>query len=187
MSHGLDAELIRLQSEAMEIPIIQWETSWKTYGQQLKEAFREMKKNGINGVVFGDIHEIPGHEGWVDQVCIELGLASIKPLWGLEPRKVLASFLAKGFKATLVMVKAEILGEEWLGREIDEDFENDLSKLKRNINLTGELGEYHTFVTDGPIFKKRIKILESGKKLKNGFWYLDITRSELRKKGDNPK
>ncbi|MBE0516613.1 MAG: hypothetical protein IBX41_04370 [Methanophagales archaeon] len=35
-------------------------------------------------------------------------------------------------------------------------------------------GEFHTFVTDGPLFKNRIRIGESEKILEDGYWRLDI-------------
>ncbi|HEB74183.1 MAG TPA: hypothetical protein ENJ03_03070 [Candidatus Desulfofervidus auxilii] len=50
--------------------------------------------------------------------------------------------------------------KNWLGRKIDKKFLQELKTLEE-IDLCGENGEYHTFVTDGPIFKKRIKILET--------------------------
>jgi len=179
MSHGLDSELMAAQSQAIGIPIVQWKTTWNTYEREFKSALRRMKKMGVKGVVFGDVHEIPGHEGWVDRVCNELDIDPIKPLWGYDPMHVLSSFINEGFEATIIMVKADLLTEEWLGRKVDKRFVNDLMKLGGGVNLCGELGEYHTYVTDGPIFKKRIKILECDKVLKNGYWHLDIKRYEI--------
>ena len=178
MSHGLNAELIAAQSQAIGIPLVQWKTSWPSYGEGFKAALRRMKEMGVEGMVFGDIHEIPGHEGWVDSVCNELDLAPIKPLWGHEPRQVLSDFINKGFEATVIKVKADLLSEEWLGRKVDKSFVNDLMKLG-GVDPCGELGEYHTYVTDGPSFKRRIEILESEKILRNGYWYLDVTKYEV--------
>jgi len=66
-----------------------------------------------------------------------------------------------------------LLGREWLGRRIDESFISDLRDLNPSINPCGENGEFHTLVTDGPIFKKKINIFGSEHYLREGYWFLD--------------
>lgn len=182
MAHGLDSELIAVQSQAIEIPIVQIKTTWDTYEREFKGALRRLKKIGMEGVVFGDIGEVPGYEEWTDKVCNEVGLIPIRLLWGHDPKQVLRDFINKSFEATVIKVKADLLGEQWLGRKVDKRFLSDLLKLKGEINLCGELGEYHTYVTDGPIFKRRIKLLEWNKILKDGYWFLYITKHEVVRK-----
>ena len=71
---------------------------------------------------------------------------------------------------------------EWLGREIDTEFFDNLLKLG-TIDPCGENGEFHTFVTDGPLFKRnRIEILESEKVKLNGNGRLVIKRFEIKLK-----
>jgi len=176
-SHGLDAALITAQSQAIDIPVIQRMTTWETYEQEFKTAIYELKQAGVNGAVFGDIH-VQEHKDWVDRVCKELDVKPIMSLWGHGTEDIIAEFIDAGFKAIVVRVKADLLGEEWLGREIDESFIDDLSKLGK-IDICGELGEYHTFVTDGPLFKQRIEVLESVKMLKDGYRSLDISKWKI--------
>lgn len=38
----------------------------------------------------------------------------------------------------------------------------------------GEHGEYHTFVVDGPIFKKPVEYEVKGTLIKDGYGYLEI-------------
>jgi len=85
------------------------------------------------------------------------------------------------FEALVVRVKADLLDKEWLARKIDNAFMKDILKLKEkaNIDLCGELGEYHTFVYDGPFFKKRLEILDFRKKLMEGYWLLDIKNFKI--------
>ena len=74
---------------------------------------------------------------------------------------------------------------EWLGRVLDKKFYDDILKLG-NVDPCGEGGEYHTVVTDGPTFKKKIEILETQKhKLDGGFGYLEIKkiRSQAERQG----
>ena len=60
-------------------------------------------------------------------------------------------------------VFAEGLDEKWLGRVIDRKTLAELIKLseKTYINVAFEGGEAETLVIDGPIFKRRIEILDA--------------------------
>ena len=180
MSHGLDSKLICAQAKAIEIPIVQRGVTWDTYEQEFKKAIGELKQVGVKGAVFGDI-DLQEHRDWVDRVCKELNIEPIEPLWGADPEQILADFMNENFDAIVVRVKAELFDEEWLGRKINGNFVRELRMLKNrsNFHILGEAGEYHTFVTYGPLFKRRIKILESNEVLKNGYWSLDISKWEM--------
>ena len=65
------------------------------------------------------------------------------------------------------------------------DFEEEiLEELKETKEITpcGEAGEYHTLVIDGPMFNQRVEILETNKVLREGRWFLEILKSELKPK-----
>lgn len=179
MSHGVDYKLISAQSQAIEIPVVQREITWDLYEREFKIAVRELRQKGLEGIVFGDIQDIPQHEGWVDRVCSETDIKPVKPLWGRDPKQILTEFICKGFKAIVVKVKADLLGEEWLGREVDRSFVIDLLELEGRVHPCGEFGEYHTYVYDGPLFKRSIKIFDGEKVLKNGYWFLDVSKYQL--------
>ena len=73
---------------------------------------------------------------------------------------LLREMVDAGFRAVIVAVAAEGLGEEWLGREIDETCISDLLRIheKHGINISGEGGEYETFIIDCPLYAQRIEI-----------------------------
>lgn len=176
--HMLNSELLDAQSQAIGIPIVKSQTTSGAYEKIFKDSLRKLKAEGVEGLVTGDIYEVPLHEeGWLDRVCREVGLKPIKPLWGADTAKLLSDFISEGFEATVVVVKAAVMGVEWLGRKLDKAFLKDLTKTG-SIDPSGERGEYHTFVTDGPLFKKHIKILETEKIMRDGYGYLDIKRFE---------
>ena len=131
-------------------------------------------------MIFGDI-DLQEHRDWVERACKELEIQPLLPLWGLNRERILDDFIKEGFEAVVVVVKAEILGEQGLGRKVDKQFLKDLSKIKDEIgiDLCGEKGEYHTFVTNGPPFKQHIKILDSQKVLRDGYRFLEILRHEI--------
>ena len=182
--HLIRADMLDAQSQAIEIPIVKQTTTPNTYEQEFKKALLKMKGEGVEGIVTGDVFDVALHEpGWLDRICKEVGLTPVRPLWHRDTQQILDEFINEGFKATLVRIKTDVLGMDWLGREINTKFFDDLLKLG-TVDPCGENGEFHTFVTDGPLFKKnRIEILESEKVKLNGNGRLVIKRFEVKPKG----
>lgn len=185
--HGIGAELLDLQMSLIGIPLIQKEVSadMKEYEKEFKQAVSELKDTGIGRMVFGDVY-LEEHKSWVERVCRELGIQPVEPLWGIAPDKIVEDFINLGFKAIVVSSQAKSLGKEFIGRYVDRSLLKELKK--RQICPCGENGEFHTFVIDGPIFKKKIEITKSQTILKEGFWkswFLDIQeyRISQRQKG----
>jgi len=182
-THGQSAELLQTQSKAIGIPLIQRRTTMADYEANFKDTLLALKREGITGGVFGDI-DIEEHREWIARVCKEVDITPYSPLWGQTQEKVLNSFIASGFEAVVVTAKADLFGEEWLGRKVDEDLLSHLLELKKinDFQLCGEMGEYHTFAFDGPLFKQRIEILEANKVLREGRWFLEILSWDLKSK-----
>lgn len=179
-SHGIDSGLIQKQAEAIGIPVIQVKTTWQTYEQKFKKAINKLKQKGIKGIVFGDI-DVQEHKEWTDRVSSELNVRAIQPLWRYKQRDLLEEFINEGFQAIVVSLKSDLFNKEWLGRKVGKNFLKDLDELAsdtaNDITLCGEKGEYHTFVTDGPIFKKKIEISKGKEMLRDGRWLLDIKKT----------
>jgi diphthine-ammonia ligase len=181
--HMIRSDMLDAQSQAIGIPIVKWTTTPDTYEQDFKKALLQMKAEGVEGIVTGDVYDVALHEpGWLDRVCKEVDLTPVKPLWHRDTQNILNEFINEGFKATVVRVKTDVLGMEWLGRQVNRKFFDDLLKLG-TVDPCGERGEFHTFVTDGPFFKKRIEILESEKSKLNGHGRFVIKRFEVKPKG----
>ena len=176
-SHGISAMLIAAQAQAIGIPIVQRRTTWENYEHEFRQVVGELKQQGVDGAVFGDIY-VQEHKDWLDKVCGDLAIKNVMPLWGLDTGEIIHEFIDSGFKAIVVRTRADLLGEDWLGREIDRGFVNDLAKL-RKVDLCGELGEYHSFVYDGPLFQRPLKIVKGAKFLKDGCWTLEIPKWQL--------
>ncbi len=177
-SHGIRTDVVRLQGEAMGLPVVQPRCSWETYEEEFKKALSTLKDREIETGIFGDI-DLKGHREWVERVSRESDMVAVLPLWGEKTRRnLLEEFIDMGFEAVIVAVKRDVLGPEWLGRSVDRDFIRDISKVRR-VDSSGEEGEYHTFVLSGPIFRKRINILKSEKVTRNQHSFLDIVECEL--------
>jgi diphthine-ammonia ligase len=171
-SHGLSLNLLKKQSESLNIPLGTRATSWEDYETNFITALKEMKESGINLGVFGDI-DIDDHKKWVKKVCNKTNILEYLPLWKKPRRKIVQEFIDDGFKAIIVTVKDKWLDKELLGRELDENLIGILGK--KGVDLAGENGEYHTMVTGGPIFKKDIEYKLEEKIFFNGYWFQNVS------------
>jgi uncharacterized protein (TIGR00290 family) len=181
--HGTRHELIHMQSEATGVPIIQRETTWEGYEQAFREVMRKLREMGVKGLVTGDIDMIE-HRTWTENICSEFGIKALLPLWQLDREEILKGFIDDGFESIVVCLKADAADARWLGRKIDRGFMAELQDYRRShsFDICGENGEYHTFVIDGPSFKKRISITPGDKVLSEGYWFQDITKAKLTRK-----
>jgi len=174
LSHNLPEEIILKQAELVGIPLMQKAMPKEGYREAFKGLVSEWKnKAGIQGIVFGDIY-LKGHKDWIDEVCKELEVEAILPLWERDTQELAREIIKSGFKSIVIAVKVGSLGKEWLGRDIDNKF---VDELEPEIDPCGEKGEFHTLVVDGPMFRKPIKILKSEVVAKESFgkhWFLDI-------------
>jgi uncharacterized protein (TIGR00290 family) len=177
--HMIPTGILDAQAEALGVPLLKQQATPQTYESDFKAALRNLKAQGAEGLVTGDIYEVAGHEeGWLGRVLKEVGLMPIKPLWMGDTKLIYQYYLKSGFKATVVRTDLKKLGVEWLGRVLDEKFYEDITKLP-GIDPCGEGGEYHTVITDGPLMSKKIEILETQMhKLEGDFGYLEIKKFE---------
>ncbi|WP_158838354.1 diphthine--ammonia ligase [Polaribacter sp. L3A8] len=154
--HGLRNELLLKQADSIGIPLKTIEfpadVTMDLYAEIMKEAMDSLVAQKYSHTIFGDIF-LEDLKAYRDTKLAEVNIKGVYPLWKKDTKVVLQEFLDLGFKAITVCVNAKLLGEEFVGRVIDEQFIKDLPE---NVDVCGENGEFHTFVFDGPIFKKPI-------------------------------
>lgn len=170
-SHGLSLDLLRAQAQSLNIPLYTCSTSWSNYEENFSVILRGIKKEAINFGIFGDI-DLEDHKAWVERVCSYENINSYLPLWQKGRREIVEEFINLGFKATIVAVKDGVLDNSYLGKELDNNLLKEFEKI--GIDACGENGEFHTVVTDGPIFSKQINIKKLDVVLRSGYWFLDI-------------
>lgn len=184
MFHYPCVELTKLQARAIGIKHIIKESSGikEKELKDLKKILKELKDN-IEGVVSGAIAS-SYQKSRIDKICEQLQLKSFSPLWHKDPEEILKEEINAGFEIVIVGVYSAGLDKTWLGKIIDEKCIEDLIKLSRIYGRTFmvfEGGEAETLVIDGPIFKKRIEIIESKKvwDKKTNSGYLKIKKAKL--------
>jgi uncharacterized protein (TIGR00290 family) len=177
-SHGVRAEVIKKQAEALGIPIVQQPTADDEYEAVFIKALQNFKRQGIEVGVFGDIDFEP-HREWNERVCRPTGIIPRLPLWQEDQNKLLEEFIGAGFKSIIITVKADLLGKEFLGRTLDKKLIADIAALNKGITPCGEAGEFHTVVVDGPIFNKRLDLTKTEIVSRGEHHFLEILKTKL--------
>jgi diphthine-ammonia ligase len=171
--HGVDPAMIRLQAELAGIPIVQRKVDSKDFEREFRAVIGDFAKKGAAGMVFGDIYLEP-HKEWVDRTCSELGIEPIEPLWGMKTENIMKDFFDLGFETIVASGDQKLIDKKYIGRTMDREFLDYLRS--KNLDVCGENGEFHTFVTAGPLFHGRIEIVESRVTSRDGFWFLEVQK-----------
>lgn len=156
--HEIDLELLEKIADSLSLPLYTVQTSggadYKTdFAQALKDI---AAKTGIQGIVFGDI-DLEDHRKWCESLAKEAGLKAVFPLWGEDRRQLVSEFLDLGYKTAIKKVDKTKLGKELLGQVLSFDSLVDFENL--GIDPSGENGEYHSVVFDGPRFRQPVALV----------------------------
>ena len=89
----------------------------------------------------------------------------------------LQQFVQSGYRAKVIRIMQQHFSQDWAGREVDQEFYNDIIKLP--ICPMGEKGEYHTFVYDGPLFKQKVTFSKGTLEQLESTWRLHLNNIAL--------
>jgi diphthine-ammonia ligase len=176
-AHLANKWLMKLVSESIGIPAI-------TVGGKVPEIRKALQR--LNATMFiSGVMTTPEHMDYYREICEPIQVKHYAPLWGKNPLTALAEMKQLGFRMLVIEVDVSMgANRDWLGKEIDDDMIHELERLKaeRNINPIGEFGEYHTFVVDCPIYKKRINVTKAKTVWKKSKGYFEIKKADLQPK-----
>lgn len=154
-AHYIGDDLLLPQAEAMCIPLISKEySSDSTYEATLKSIISELKKQGVNAGIFGDIY-LNEHRVWIERICKEMDITPIFPLWKRDTEDILNDLIESGFQTIVIAVKNKSGLTDLLGKHLNYELIDYLKQVD-GIDICGECGEYHTYVVDSPLYKKAI-------------------------------
>ncbi|MDR2874209.1 MAG: TIGR00289 family protein [Methanobrevibacter sp.] len=167
MFHVPNIDLTDLIAKSVDISIMKCTTGGEKEEElkDLKKGLIRLKNQGVETIYSGALFSTY-QKTRIDNLCEKIGLKSIAPLWHVNPEEYMRNIINLGFKVIITGVFAEGLDKSWLGREITHNLIDELIAIKNNvcdINLCFEGGEAETLVIDGPIFKKKLKIIETEK------------------------
>lgn len=171
MFHVSNIHIADLLSQALDIPMISVDTEGVKEEEldDLRNAFANLKNLGVEAVYTGALYSTY-QKSRIEKLGIEVGLKIISPYWHVNELEYMRKIVDLGFKIMICGVAAWGLDESWLGRIIDDETIDELLVLneKYGVDIAFEGGEAETLAIDGPIFKKKIKILKYKKE-----WHLD--------------
>jgi len=176
-AHRLNRWLLKLVSESLEIPAV-------TTGKEMHDIRRVLKKLKADTFISG-VMVTPEHMDWYQEICNPIQVKHYAPLWGKNPFATLTEMKELGFQMLIIEVDVSMGSREsWLGKKLDNIVLQQINKLEKEQKLqpSGELGEYHTFVLDCPLYKKRINILDSEIVWENSRGYVVIKNANLQSK-----
>jgi diphthine-ammonia ligase len=176
-AHRLNSWLLNLVSETLGIPAV-------TTEKELPKIRNTLKKLKASKVISG-VMITPEHIDWYKQICDPINVEHYAPLWGKQPIAALKELKNLGFRIKIIELDTSWgSNKSWIGKDLDIEIIQEMEKLEKEqkINASGELGAYHTFVLDCPIFNKKIKILDSEVFWESSKGYFVIKNAELQPK-----
>jgi uncharacterized protein (TIGR00290 family) len=152
--HGVRRSLLRAQARAAGIRlheiVLQPNCSNALYDQAVSFTLDTLRQTHANlkTVAYGDLF-LEDVRRYRETRLGLLGFSGSFPLWGRPTRELAEEFIDRGFEARLVCVDTTQLDGSFAGRAFDRRL---LGDLPSSVDPCGERGEFHTFVSDGPIF-----------------------------------
>lgn len=175
--HNIPVSLIQRQAEALAIPLIIRPSLWNgdDYEAVFTSAMLEFEKHGIQIGVFGD-NDVDSTREWIARVCSTTNIEPYFPLWKKERHDLLNKLIELRFKAIIIAVEQGLLDKKLLGQTLNDEVIKGIESA--GIDVLGERGEYHTVVTDGPLFSFPIDFVVKEPTMYDDYWFLDISPNQ---------
>jgi uncharacterized protein (TIGR00290 family) len=171
--HAVRVELLRLQAQAVGLPLylieIPYPCSDEQYAAAMTDFLARARSEGISYMAFGDLY-LQDIRRYREERMQGTGIEPVFPLWEKPTRALLEEMLAGGLRACLTCVDPRVLPAKFAGRELTMAL---LESMPSGIDPCGENGEFHSFVFDGPMFTQPLDI-EMGEVVeRDGFVFAD--------------
>ena len=172
--HGVRRALLIEQAGALGLPLFEVEipprASNDVYEARMGDAFDAFRRQGIRHIAFGDIFLADLRE-YRERLLARHDLHAVFPIWQRDTRELARTFLRLGFRAVTCCIAPQRLEERFAGRALDEAF---FEELPDSVDPCGENGEFHSFVFDGPNFRRPLSIATGEKLLRDSFLFCDL-------------
>jgi len=173
--HEIPEKLIELQANSLGTRLVKQfvpkncsNEEYETKTTELLQA--EIKDRGIEAIVFGDTG-LEDVRAYREALCSQIGLKAVFPLWDWKENFVNQAFVGLGHQAIVHSIQKNVLPPAFLGRAFNASFVED---LPGRVSPSGQNGEFHVFVFDGPFFQEKIPFMNAGRYEKDGYEYIDL-------------
>ena len=171
--HGVRVELLRLQAQAVGLPLypieIPYPCSDEQYDYAMTDFVMRARSEGVRCMAFGDLF-LQDVRRYREERMQGTGIETVFPLWGKPTRSLLDEMLAGGLRSCLTCVDPRVLPAEFAGRELTLEL---VESMPPTIDPCGENGEFHTFVFDGPMFAQPLDVELGDVVERDGFVFAD--------------
>lgn len=170
-SHGIPKSVLERISKSVGVPAWPIETTRENYSEQFEQALQRAKEYGADACVFGDT-DIEDHLHWGEERCQKTGIEAMFPLWGKSRKALVYEFIESGFTANITVVDTDQLSDNFLGQKLTKEVVDRIAE--HGADICGENGEYHTFVSNGSIFRQPINFSLGEKIIQDKYAILPI-------------
>jgi uncharacterized protein (TIGR00290 family) len=150
--HGFRQELLDLQADAADLPLwpvpLPWPCSNEHYEAAMSACCARAVAEGVDAIAFGDLF-LEDIRAYREGRLAGTGLEPLFPCWQIPTAQLARDMIAAGIRAHLVCVDPRQLDRRFAGRLFDQAL---LNELPPSVDPCGERGEFHTFVSAGPMF-----------------------------------
>lgn len=172
--HGVRNALLDRQVAALGLPCLKVPLpspcSNEVYEQRMAAAIDRIRADGVRHVVFGDLF-LDGIRAYREEKLAAVGMEAVFPLWRRDTRALAEEMIGRDLVAHLVTVDPRKLDRGFAGRRFDQDL---LAALPPGVDPCGENGEFHTFVSAGPMFSAPIAVAVGPVVEREGFVFADV-------------
>ncbi len=171
--HAVRRELLAAQAQAAGLPLfevpIPSPCSNEAYERAMGAAMAAARADGITHIAFGDLF-LADIRRYREEKLAGSGLAPLFPLWGRPTRALAGEMLDAGVVAHLTAVDPRQVPASLAGRRWDRAL---LAELPPTADPCGENGEFHTFVSAGPMFSGPVAVRAGEVVTRDGFVFAD--------------
>jgi diphthamide synthase (EF-2-diphthine--ammonia ligase) len=177
--HGFRQELLEQQAEAAGLALwpvpLPWPCSNELYEAAMAAACARAVDEGVEAIAFGDLF-LEDIRAYREARLAGTGLEPLFPCWQIPTDQLAHEMIAAGLRAHLVCVDPRQLDGRFAGRVFDTAL---LNELPPTVDPCGERGEFHTFVSAGPMFahggrSRSIEVRRGDVVERDGFVYADL-------------
>jgi len=172
--HAVRRILVEAQADRLGLGIttieLPYQCSNDLYESKIAEAMAVALEEDVAYTVFGDLF-LEDVRRYRDQQLSKTSISPLFPLWGEPTNQLAAAIVEAGVRAVVTCIDPGKVPASLVGRFFDKEF---LDELPENVDPCGELGEFHTFVFDGPGFSSAIDIRIGETVERNGFVFSDV-------------
>ena len=174
--HFATVEFTKLQAQAMGLKHFLINCDVADPKKEAELIRDVVKNNPVDAILLGGVGLQRTQIKSIENVVKEFGIKVIVPHQDWDHEQLIKEAIQKGYEIMITNVAVDGLDQNWLGKKIDSKSLEDLKRLseKYGFHVGGEGGHYDSFVINGPIFKKRINVVDQKKIWDKDSGYLEI-------------